>query len=115
MLKYWILDENGESMEADLDTWAHWLGHNNRQRIIQQDTLDDYFVSTVFVGCNSKFETMIFSPEPENTSIWQSRSETLKEALANHERALRAVDNRDFTSGNSNPLLSQDNPLDDLR
>jgi hypothetical protein len=98
MLKFWILDESGEPLEANLDTWARWLEHNNGQRIIHQEDVDGYWISTVFVGCNSKFETMIFSPEPEATSIWQSWSDTLKEALGDHERALRAVDNREFTA-----------------
>ena len=96
-IRYWILDESWEPMEADLSTWGHWLGQDS-QRVIQQEMVDGYWVSTVFVGCNTKFETMIFSPEPESTSIWQSHSETLREALADHERALRAVDNRDFES-----------------
>ena len=89
MLRYWILDESGEPLETDLDTWSGLFA--NRQRIILQETVDGYFISTVFVGCNVRFETMVFRPDDD--AVWQARSNTKAEALADHERALRAGDN----------------------
>jgi hypothetical protein len=56
-----------------------------------QETVDGYFISTVFVGCNVRFETMVFRPDDD--AVWQARSNTKAEALADHERALRAGDN----------------------
>jgi hypothetical protein len=42
MLRYWILDESGEPLETDLDTWSGLFA--NRQRIILQETVDGYFI-----------------------------------------------------------------------
>ena len=53
----------------DLLTWAQWIEAHDRERIVRQDIVGSYFVSTVFLGLDHCWrlpgvprlsETMIF-------------------------------------------------------
>lgn len=86
---YAILNESGEPVPSDIDTWGSWFGGN--QRILQQDTIDGFLVLTVFVGCLWYFETMVFDPAGE--SIWRENTWTKADAIAGHELAKRLTEN----------------------
>jgi len=53
----------------DLLTWARWIEDHNRDRIVRQEEVGKFFVSTVFLGLDHDFsfegppllfETMVF-------------------------------------------------------
>lgn len=68
-LKY-ILDENGEpKAERNLERWAKWFEKDVKRRIVRRTPVEDYVVSTVFLGLDHNFsdsgppvlwETMVF-------------------------------------------------------
>jgi hypothetical protein len=102
-----VLTEDGEVMRCDLLTWARFM--KAKQRIIAQEQLSAYWLSTVFLGLDHGhdwggpqlwFETMIFEPPApgemcpltgppleHGNSIYCERFSTLKEALAGHQSA----------------------------
>jgi hypothetical protein len=86
---YAILNESGEPVPCNFDTWGSWFGGN--QRILEQDMIDGFKVSTVFVGCYWYFETMVFDPAGE--SIWRENTWTKADAMAGHELAKRLTEN----------------------
>lgn len=66
----YILDERGEPVqEKDLFTWAEWLEKSREQRIVRQEWVGEWQVSTVFLGLNHRWgegppilwETMVFN------------------------------------------------------
>lgn len=86
--------------EIDHDTWAQ-LCENKNYRIVQQDVVDKYFISTIWLGIshsdlrnpnilegfNAYFETMVFDNIDKETGgikeIYRYRS--LKDAQEGHE------------------------------
>lgn len=85
----------------DIFIWGRWLEENRKSKIVSQETIGHYFVSTVFLGLDHRyndgppllFETMIFD-DREKTKIgtsgdigYQERCSTWEQALEMHERA----------------------------
>jgi hypothetical protein len=78
----------------DFIEWA--LAYEDRGRIVQQDQIGDYWVSTVFLGLNTRmfsglpalFESMVFI---NNKSSESERYSTWDEALAGHLRICAAL------------------------
>jgi len=81
-----------------------WL-EKDRQRIIEQDEIEDYWVSTIFIGLNQQFdpkspplcfETMIFTERKKMVRGklrreevgYQRRYTTLAEAKSGHMEAI---------------------------
>lgn len=90
-LRLYKLDENQEPIPVDYVEWdsasANW--------VIQQDHIDESFVSTVFLGADlscgftpALFETMIFGGPMDGK---QCRYATRAEALAGHEEILTCI------------------------
>lgn len=80
---------------CDLLTWARWFEDHVRERIVQQNTIGDYWVSTVFLGLNHNwldgppelFETMVFQGcDGDRTDIAIQRYPTWELALEGHRR-----------------------------
>jgi hypothetical protein len=113
-----ILDESGNVVECDLMTWAMWL-EKNRQRIIEQDQVEELWVSTIFMGLDHSyrpkgpplwFETMVFhEPEYEPRLDRMIRPEagycerytTIQEARAGHAAAIEWIKARKAEQGSS--------------
>ena len=84
------LDSNHNPVLTDEgEDWAHWFESANR--IVQQQWVGNYYVSTVFLGIDHNFsgsgapilfETMVFS---DGDGIETHRCCTWDEALAMHE------------------------------
>jgi hypothetical protein len=79
----------------DLLTWGRWLEEHFQERIVQQDTVGAYWVSTVFIGLDHNFsdsgppllfETMVFKRGTRH-DLWQERSSTWELAREVHLRA----------------------------
>lgn len=51
---HWIL-KNGKPVRANFLTWAKWF--EGKERIIKQEMVGRYFVSTVFLGIDHNFGT----------------------------------------------------------
>ena len=109
LIKHYILKDQ-KPVKADLLTWANWFEDIDSRRVAQ-DIINNYRVSTVFLGlCYTftadhkepdeclLFETMIF-PENSGSSVYaekyQERYTTWDEAIGGHKRAieLAAKDN----------------------
>lgn len=93
-MKKYILNSDGDPVEADLLTWAQWL--ENADRVVAFDKLDRADISTVFLGIDHRFgdgppllyETMIFGGAHEGH---QCRYSTRDEALLGHSEAVKMV------------------------
>jgi len=105
-IRHAVLDESGNVIECGLLEWARWLELNRGQRVIEQDVIEDYLVSTVFVGIALDpwiegpirwFETMVFLPAEYNPrrnrmqreeAGFQRRYATLGEAIKGQAEAV---------------------------
>lgn len=79
-----------------LEQWASGYGRTPDRRRVAEDTVDGYWVSTVWLGMNHRygdgppliFETMVFAaPDGEVTNwgdLYADRYSTEAEALAGH-------------------------------
>ena len=88
----WILDEDGMPVpEPDAVKWALWM--DVRNRVVKQEYVNGYFVSTVFLALDNSFgygppilwETMVFT-HPDREAQWSGRCSTREQALELHER-----------------------------
>lgn len=81
---------------SDTLAWGRWM--QLPDRILAQDVINGFMVSTVFLGLDHAFlggppvlfETMVFGPESFNDEI-QVRYTTWDEALAGHQRIAASV------------------------
>ena len=102
MNEKYILAPDGRSpiAEPDLLKWAEWF--ENHDRIVRQDHVGDYFVSTVFLGLDHNWsqngppilwESMIFNSGVIRTGddIQQRRYTSYDDALAGHEAMVERV------------------------
>lgn len=101
MTRY-ILDDAGNPVpEPDLLKWGRWL--ETAKRIVRQDRIAGYFISTVFLALDYNFtgrgrpilwETMIFPktgmPEPR-LDHFQLRYTSREEALKGHQRIVQML------------------------
>jgi hypothetical protein len=113
---YAVLDENGNPVECDMHTWSQWFALTG-QRIIKQDRVEGYFVSTVFIGCYHWFETMIFAPAPRGElgeSLWRKNCDTKANALANHELVMRWIENDEIRESLEYLAKERTSPPEDL-
>src|SRR5215471_3275667 len=74
----YILDDDGEPIpETDPLKWAVWFQKANKTRIVKQEKVGPYEVSTVFLGMDHNFsggepilwETMVFNAKREEQDI----------------------------------------------
>ena len=93
--RHYILNEEHVPIPAGLFEWAWWL-QDFRHRIVQQDTVDGYWISTVFLGLDHNwgdgppllFETMIFEGDARDDTGFQRRYPTWELALEGHRHAV---------------------------
>jgi len=78
--------------------WDKWMGRSFKQRIVAQEDVGDFWVSTVFLGTNCAwgdngppilFETMVFVKKGE--SVRQERCSTWKEAEVQHRKMVAEI------------------------
>ena len=98
---YYTLDAEHRIIEAtSLRAWARWF-EDTTNRVVKQENLGAYFVSTVFLGLDHRFgrggrpllfETMVFQRRghEENLNI-QERCSTWQEAEAQHARVAAEI------------------------
>lgn len=94
---YYILQDRNP-VPVDTVTWAVWFEHHRADRLVQQDHLGDYWISTVFIGLNYNdfegppviFETMVFK-ESQDEDLYCERYATWELALEGHRRVARLV------------------------
>lgn len=91
----YILKNKIPVLEPNILKWAKWAEANWYKRVVAQDYIGNYEVSTIFLGIdhnfwdNNKpllFETMIF-PECD----YCERCATWDEALEQHKRAIESL------------------------
>lgn len=61
-LKHYILDDNDNTIEVDLLTWAQWLEHTDNRIVGFTQITSQVLVSTVFIGLDHRFPG--FPPGP---------------------------------------------------
>jgi hypothetical protein len=93
---YYILDEHKNVVPVDMDTWSKWYSKADRR--VAHDHVNEYRVSTVFLGLDHNFgmqprtplifETMVFSPDTRQERFAR-RYSTWDEAVAGHAEAIR--------------------------
>ena len=94
----YILNENGNPVvEPDLMKWGQWL-QNNKERIVKQENIGPYFVSTVFLGLDHNWsngppilwETLVFGKGPLKDEMTRCGG-TREQAEAMHEAMVKRV------------------------
>jgi hypothetical protein len=98
-MKHYKLVNKKVVEEPDVAKWAAWF--EGTERIVQQNTIRPYFISTVFLGLDHGyladadpilFETMIFSDDADDRfEGYQVRYCTYEEAQQGHLDALHLV------------------------
>ena len=98
---YYILDDEKNPVKTDVDTWAKWYETKRTiGRVVRQDHINGYFVSTVFLGLDHSFgkgeipvlwETMIFE-EGDWTDLYAKRYTSNYDALCGHLVALQVAE-----------------------
>ncbi len=99
----YILDENNKPVLASLMEWAEFF-EGGKNRIVKQETVDGYWISTVFIGITMNFysrndenfkpaifETMIFRGQGGESLDYMDRAATWDEALECHAKAIEFV------------------------
>jgi len=85
----------------DLLTWARWIEENWRERVVRQEDMGPYWISTVFIGLDHNwgdgpphlFETMVFRGDKgdrqavndapfQRTPTWELALDAHAEAVA---------------------------------
>lgn len=92
-MTFYKLDEDKNPVECTMDEWAK-LYNGDELRLVGSDTINNHFVSTVFLGIDYScmdikpllFETMIFGPLIEGE--YQERYATWNDAIKGHKRAI---------------------------
>lgn len=100
----YILDEQGNPVQAtSLRQWGEWM-EKREERIVKQEHIGGYFVSTVFLGLDQRYwgegppilwETMVFSES--NTKIdrpydrSQYRYASREDAIAGHRKIVQML------------------------
>lgn len=98
MGRWYTLDENNKPVVADSVIEAvEWLEENPERKALNQDYIDDVFISTVFLGLDHAWipggnpvlwETMIFGGEHDQ---YQERYTSYEDAVEGHQKALNLV------------------------
>jgi hypothetical protein len=98
---HYILDEQGNPVLADLDTWAAWI--QKAERHVGDEKVGPYRISTVFLGLDHQYgegppvlwETMIFrSPADDEDDLDQHQercSGSKEQAEAMHHKVVELV------------------------
>jgi len=98
---HYILDDHRLAVPTDLMTWGEWLerASETRERVVAQEDIGSYWVSTVFVGIDMSFnfgdpllfETMLFDRASDRpwSDVWMNRCSTWDEAVDMHEEGVR--------------------------
>jgi hypothetical protein len=105
----YILDENNNVIKADLHTWGEFLENSNGRTSVKQETIGEFFISTVFIGLDHKFsspeeklkpdykpdifETMVFKRGDFSSEEYCDRYSTWKEAEEGHQKAIEWIKN----------------------
>lgn len=92
----YILDDDNNVIPATITEWGKF--RRTHRKIVKQEHVEKYFVSTVFVGIDQSFiddelkvfETMVF-PNESIQEEYCERYGTYKEAEEGHERAVQWV------------------------
>jgi hypothetical protein len=101
-IKKYKLNENKEIIECSLHEWGRFL--ETPEKIVKQEDVGDYWVSTVFLGIDHNFarphngepilfESMIFKDADSGQDSWQERYCTYQEALDGHNDIVERLKN----------------------
>ena len=92
---FFILNDDRTLKPVNASTWGKWFETHQLARTVRQENIEDYWVSTVFLGLNHDwtgrakplvFETMILNRKTKEWS--QTRCSTWAEAEAQHLEAV---------------------------
>ena len=104
MTMWYMLDEENNPVPAlDATEYFNWRDQNENKRVVKQETVNNKYVSTVFLGMDHNtdpynnngspvlFETMVF-PDKENYSeMYCKRCCFYDDALLMHQEAIQWV------------------------
>lgn len=100
--KFYILDEAGDpTPERDADAWARWFENANEVRVVRQEAVGDWWVSTCFLGMDHDFvggppllfESMRFwrGEGTHHLDTGYQRCSTREEAIEMHEAMVQQI------------------------
>lgn len=96
--RWYRLDGHTAVPCASIEEWAQH--HDVVGRIVKQEDMGPFFVSTVFLGIDHRFgpgdpllfETMIFRGHGSGNDVYQTRCSTWEQAEAMHANAVSRID-----------------------
>jgi hypothetical protein len=99
MSKWYTLDDDNNPVPSTGLESCEWMDENPERKAVKQDTVDDVYISTVFLGLDHAWnsdipvlwETMIFGGEHDQC---QERYTSYEDALEGHEKALNLVNQK---------------------
>jgi hypothetical protein len=85
----WIL-RGHTVVPATIDEWMAWMDatHADERRVDLTEIGEDCAVSTVFLGCLIRFETLVMGGPLDETTV---RADTWEQAVCAHQMAVAAV------------------------
>jgi hypothetical protein len=98
--QHYILQDH-VPIPVDFLTWARWFEGPVEQRIVSQEYVGDYWVSTVFFGLDHEwrdgppllFETMVFARGGEGLEgLFQRRYSTWEQASLGHRAIVAGLE-----------------------
>lgn len=94
-MTFFILNDK-TPVSTDFETWSHWFSTARKQRCVEYTEINEYQVSTVFMGispidscADNLFETAIFNSTGD--IIFRTRPSTWEEAEEEHKKAVQWV------------------------
>ncbi len=100
----YILDENKNVIPASILEWRQFLENDYDNKIVNQEEISNYVISTIFLGIDHNpewspevdenykphiFETIIF--KDDNSDIYCRRYSTWEEAGEGHQKAIEWI------------------------
>lgn len=107
--EYFIL-EGREVLSVSMTTWSRWYETHFKDRVVKQEDVGAFWVSTVFLGTNYQwgdgpplvFETYVFRRKPDGEvdmcEAWGKRCSTYDQAEDQHRRGCEWARNETETA-----------------
>jgi len=109
-IRHYTLNPDYTVKPVDMLEWARWFEKAKQKRVVKQQTVNGYLVSTVFLGLDHNFtaqgpplifETMVFPNKPRRSyaELYCDRYSTWDEAIVGHAKAVAAAKKEVFDKG----------------
>ena len=97
---YKLEDKTKSIVPCSSNEYYKWASEDFNRKVVCQETFEDYWVSTVFLGLDHGFnneepilfETMVFPPNRDWSEIYCNRCSTWEEAEEMHKETIAKLE-----------------------